>query len=117
MKQEPHRMYTIFRNMTFAVTLLVIFGEFKLMALSAGLADGSERPVGGRSRHLDFVFAFHRLTPFSVAVGGRVPALRRRGCYFVIFVTRTNLPSVRIGTRDLRLVDGLRSSQVRYQYS
>lgn len=28
MKKEPHRIYTIFRNMTFAAALLVIFGEF-----------------------------------------------------------------------------------------
>ena len=39
MKQEPHRIYTIFRNMTFAAALLVVFGEFcgsgcKLLALA-----------------------------------------------------------------------------------
>ena len=95
---------------------LVVLGLKDEGLASVALPDGSERPVAGRPRHLDFVFALHVLG-LSVERRRAGFALRRRGCYFVILVRRMYLPIVRLGTRGLRLVGGLRSSQVRYQYS
>ena len=49
---------------------LVVLGLKDEGLAFAGLLDGSERPVAGRPRHLDFVFAFHVLG-LSVDGGGR----------------------------------------------